>query len=457
MRLLGDVAFQVETRRRAYRIRQTDVLAKRGAAVPRSVQSGALGERNRPALAPSRRFAGPRQQPSTPRSRLRRPLMIDFADRIGLAHLDRMTDSTGLIQHAIYSVPRRESGYTTDDNARALRLCVRLWSQHPDDRMLGRVTTYLSFLEYAHCLVRGFHNFLSYQREWLDAQGTGDSQGQAVRALAEVLGSPLPSGYRALARELIEEVLPALADLRSLRTQAYIILAWAHLWASDVEGIEPLESLAWSAAHRLVECYRRSERPDWLWFESRMTYANAVLPRALFVACAALAGGVVSRRGRGIVRVSRPCDHRRKYFLARRKQRMVSPRRREVALRSATGRGGHDGRGRAGRAASVGRRKVPRHVSPYLRLVSWRQQLGPAVGRRPLRRLLRRPASRRPESQPGRRIRHWPTCGPNCATLNSNGSFPKTVIRRPPGRDSARSCAANVGVAVKLPPQHELR
>src|SRR5436309_936352 len=116
-----------------------------------------------------------------------------------LDHLDRLTDSTGLIQHAIYSIPRRESGYTTDDNARALRLCARLWRQHPGEHMLSRVTRYLSFLEHARCPVRGFHNFLSYQRDWLDAAGCGDCQGQAVRALAEVLGSDLPNGFRLLA------------------------------------------------------------------------------------------------------------------------------------------------------------------------------------------------------------------------------------------------------------------
>jgi hypothetical protein len=205
-------------------------------------------------------------------------------ERIALDHLDRMTDSTGLIQHAIYSIPRRESGYTTDDNARALRLCTRLWERQPGDRMLGRVTTYLSFLEHARCPVRGFHNFLSYQRDWLDAQGTGDCQGQAVRALAEVLGSSLPDGYRAVARELIESVTPALADLRSLRAQAYVILAWGRLSLSGVADLKPVEKVALSAAHRLVECYHRSRRPDWPWFESRMTYANAVLPHALFVA-----------------------------------------------------------------------------------------------------------------------------------------------------------------------------
>src|SRR5438874_3772958 len=159
-----------------------------------------------------------------------------------LDHLDRMTDSTGLIQHAIFSIPRRESGYTTDDNARALRLCARLWSERPDERMLRRVACYLSFLEHARCPVRGFHNFLSYQRDWLDAAGTGDCQGQAVLALAEVLGSSLPEGFRALARELIRTVLPTLADLRSLRAQAYVILAWGQILTAGVDDVESFEN-----------------------------------------------------------------------------------------------------------------------------------------------------------------------------------------------------------------------
>ncbi|MDZ4659004.1 MAG: hypothetical protein SH868_15615 [Bythopirellula sp.] len=201
-----------------------------------------------------------------------------------LEHLDRMTDSTGLIQHAIYSIPRRESGYCTDDNARALRVCTRLWQQEASEAMLNRVTTYLSFLEHAQCSGRGFHNFMGYDRSWLDAEGCGDCQGQAVLALAEVLGSDLPDGYRLLARELIKAVLPALADLRSLRAQAYIILAWGHLRNAGVKDIEILESVAWSAANRLTECYERSLRHDWFWFESRMTYANAVLPHSMMIA-----------------------------------------------------------------------------------------------------------------------------------------------------------------------------
>jgi hypothetical protein len=154
----------------------------------------------------------------------------------------------------------------------------------PNEQLLPRVACYLSFLEHARCPVRGFHNFLSYQRDWLDAAGTGDCQGQAVLAIAEVLGSSLPEGFRSLARELLETSLPAMTNLRSLRAQAYVIQAWAHLWRAKVEHIDEMEQIARRAADRLVECYERSQRSDWHWFESYMTYANAVLPHAMFAA-----------------------------------------------------------------------------------------------------------------------------------------------------------------------------
>ena len=229
--------------------------------------------------SPKYRSMAERSAPQTP------PGVRDsHLDAIPLVHLDRMTDSTGLIQHAIYGVPRRESGYTIDDNARALRLCTRLWCQHPDDRMLSRVTVYLSLLEYARRPGGGFHNLMSYQRHWLDTDSEGDCQGQAVRALAEVLASNLPDDFRVLAQELIEGVLPALSELRSIRAQAYVILAWGHLREANADGLEELEQVAHSAAQRLLDCYNRSCRPGWSWFEAQMTYANAVLPHALFVA-----------------------------------------------------------------------------------------------------------------------------------------------------------------------------
>ncbi len=199
-----------------------------------------------------------------------------------LAHLDRMTDSTGLIQHAVYGIPRRESGYTTDDNARALRLCARLCATHSDERMLDRVTCYLSFMEHAQCADGRFHNFMSYQREWLDQTGCGDSQGQSVLALAEVVVGNLPQGFRDPARELIDNALSALARLTDLRAHAYVVQAWATLWRANIRRIDEFETIARQAADHLVRAWHHSMHVDWQWFEPKMTYANAVLPHAMF-------------------------------------------------------------------------------------------------------------------------------------------------------------------------------
>ncbi len=211
---------------------------------------------------------------------------MDLIPLHSMIHLDRMTDSTGLIQHGIYSLPRRESGYTTDDNARALRLCARLWQAAPHPLQLSRIATYLSFVEHARSPVRGFHNFMGYQRDWLDSGGTEDCQGQTVLALAEVLASHVPEGFRALACELLEDALPAAKELRSLRALAYLVQAWRTMQAGNVAELDSLGEMAQAAADRLVECYERSRRSNWYWFESRLTYANAVLPHALFDAAA---------------------------------------------------------------------------------------------------------------------------------------------------------------------------
>ena len=201
---------------------------------------------------------------------------------VPLHHLDRMTDSTGLIQHAIYNIPRRETGYTTDDNARALRLCARLYCKQSDQHMLERVSCYLSFMEHARCTNGGFHNYMSYQRVWLDEIGCGDSQGQAVLALAEVIASELPHDFRTLSRELIDRAIPLLANLTSLRAHAYVVQAWAMLWRAKITNFNALETVARHSVGRLVDAWNHWVSSDWQWFEPQMTYANAVLPHALF-------------------------------------------------------------------------------------------------------------------------------------------------------------------------------
>ena len=233
-------------------------------------------------------------------------------------------------------------------------------------------------------------------------------------ALAEVLGSNLPDGYRALARELLEAVLPALADLRSLRAQAYVILAWGHLWRAGVDDIEPLENVARSAAERLVECYYRSQRPDWPWFESRMTYANAVLPHALFVAAqrwpeeaflaVAEASFAFLDRVTTAEGVFWPIGNRDWYSHGEEKalydqQPVEAATMADAALAA---------------LAAAGRRQIPGDFPPGARLVPRPKQLGAAAGRCADRGLLRRPASRPASIETRERNRRSPICGPSC-------------------------------------------
>src|SRR5690349_22687310 len=101
-----------------------------------------------------------------------------------LSHLSRMTDSTGIFQHAIFSVPNFSEGYCTDDNARAFILAVLLsqLGEHPESvRTLA--TTYAAFLHHAFdSKTNRFHNHLSFDRRWLDEQGSEDCQARALWA-----------------------------------------------------------------------------------------------------------------------------------------------------------------------------------------------------------------------------------------------------------------------------------
>ena len=146
----------------------------------------------------------------------------------------------------------------------------------------SRVACYLSFMEHARSPTRGFHNFMGYQRDWLDSGGTEDCQGQAILALAEVLVSDVPNGFHLLASELLKDALPAARELKDLRAIAYLIQAWHVIHKDQFSQFNDLESIAHAAAGRLMDRYSRSKRDDWFWFEPRMTYANAVLPHALF-------------------------------------------------------------------------------------------------------------------------------------------------------------------------------
>ncbi len=203
------------------------------------------------------------------------------------SHMRRLTDDTGILQHAVYRMPNRFHGYCLDDNARALQ--VALINQDALDGLgIGHLTSrYLSFMHFAQREDGWFHNFMDYQRRWLDDIGSEDCQGRAIWALGSAVTAMRDPLDRLLAKQLFDRAMPILRRIGSPRSRAYAMLGLAAYLQTCPENAEVRRLLAEHAAG-LVEAYKRSQRTGWLWYEDVLTYANAKLPEAMLLAGAML-------------------------------------------------------------------------------------------------------------------------------------------------------------------------
>ncbi len=202
--------------------------------------------------------------------------------QIKLNHLRLMTDDTGIIQHAKFTVPNRAHGYCVDDNARALIVAVRANNLNRNDTsLIGLSSIYLSFLDNAFDPETGrFRNFMSYERQWMETIGSEDSHGRAVWALGVTAGWGQHSGQVDLATKLFHDALPALESFSDSRAIAFPILGMqAYLRRNDND--RPVRSLIESLGNRLLDRFRHFATKDWQWHEAELNYDNARLPEAL--------------------------------------------------------------------------------------------------------------------------------------------------------------------------------
>jgi len=215
---------------------------------------------------------------------------VEIFDRLPVLntdHLLTMTDDTGMLQHAIFSVPNTSEGYTTDDNARALIVSVLL--DESDKRSASieysRLShRYLAFLWLAFNTASGrFRNFLGYDRKWLEDVGSDDSHGRALWSLGKVLGHSQNAGLRAAAGRLFEAAVPATLAFTSPRAWAYCILGM-QAYLDWFPGDRAIQGARNTLANRLLDIYERSYSETWKWFEKSLSYANARLPQALILA-----------------------------------------------------------------------------------------------------------------------------------------------------------------------------
>ena len=217
------------------------------------------------------------------------PKSLDQLPELKMDHFSRMTDDTGMLQHAIFTIPNRREGYTTDDNARALIFAVLLGQKekHQSGKVNPSTETsalcYSAFLEHAFNPAKGrFKNFLRYDRRWSEPVGSEDSHGRALWALGTVLGRSQDQGLRGATGRLFEFSLPAVLEFNSPRAWAYTLLGIQE-YLTAYPGDRDAQKVRSALSHRLLEMYESIRRPDWKWFENVLAYGNARLPQALLL------------------------------------------------------------------------------------------------------------------------------------------------------------------------------
>lgn len=199
-----------------------------------------------------------------------------------LDHLHRMTDETGVLQHALFAVPNYGEGYTTDDNARALMVSALL-EELGSSEALGLGSRFLAFIWYAFNAGTGrFRNFMDYQRHWLEDSGSDDCHGRALWALGTVLGRSNTPSLHSMAGRLFEQALPGILDTTSARAWAFTLIG-IHEYLRRFAGDRRAGQVRKELAGRLLRSYESHRSDEWCWYEEGLTYCNAALPHALLM------------------------------------------------------------------------------------------------------------------------------------------------------------------------------
>jgi len=203
-----------------------------------------------------------------------------------LDHIVRMSDGTGIIQHATFNVPNFNEGYCTDDNARAFILCNlldELGGRPPSENLDHLATSYLAFLSAAMNRETGrFRNFMSHGRQWLEHAGSEDSHARALWALGTGAGRSHNEGHRKLSAQLFERGLSVVESFSSPRAWAFALLG-IHEYLRPFPGHSIVKALREVLTLKLIGLWKNCATENWPWFESSATYENARLCQALLL------------------------------------------------------------------------------------------------------------------------------------------------------------------------------
>ncbi len=204
---------------------------------------------------------------------------------IKLDHLKTLTDDTGILQHATHTIPCRDHGYCTDDNARALMVAAmgRKYLSTDDACFESLSSHYLSFLMYAFNVKMGrFRDFMTYARHWTEEVGSEDAHGRALWGLGKAVAFLDNPGQLAMTTTLFNQAMRAVEHFKSPRAIAFALVG-IHAYLYKFSGDSEVRRVREILADRLFDQFKNHSTTGWPWLENALNYANGKMPHALLL------------------------------------------------------------------------------------------------------------------------------------------------------------------------------
>jgi glycosyltransferase involved in cell wall biosynthesis len=208
--------------------------------------------------------------------------VLDFLilPTFSLDHIKRLTDDTGIIQHAKFGIPNLKEGYCLDDNSRALLMVLMAYQQMKDEKALELSPIYLSYIHYMQNKNGTFKNFLSFNRNFLDKVGSEDSFGRTIWALGYLMCNAPNDAYLQTGKLVFFNAAPNFEKLQSVRGTANTMIGICYYLKTNPSDDSMNERLR-NMAQKMIVHYKENETKDWKWFESLLAYDNGILPLAM--------------------------------------------------------------------------------------------------------------------------------------------------------------------------------
>ncbi|MFH1425463.1 MAG: glycosyltransferase [archaeon] len=206
---------------------------------------------------------------------------IEALPEINISHFLKLTNKFGIIQFADQKTPDLESGYTLDDNARALLVSTKLYEKFKEYEYLSLIKTYLDYIQYVQTKDGKLYNLVNKKKEIDKFNWSEDAQGRALWALGFLTSSPnIPENFKRKAENILLKTISQECEIKSSRATAFTIQGLYYY--NKIKNSKEIENTILRLSNKLCELYKNNSKEEWKWFESSLTYGNSKLSEALF-------------------------------------------------------------------------------------------------------------------------------------------------------------------------------